>query len=159
MKQQGWQQKQIAEAFGAGEEAVSQRLKKARERGEEALRTCPALGVPSRMTPSNKSRSRLLAKRAEGYGFRGYAWTASRVAKVIENTFGIRDSRNPVGKLLQTYGWSRQKPEEQATQRKEEVIRNGKRPLQKSRAGGVNAIDDRSHPVGFSHKKGLINLY
>jgi transposase len=65
----------------------------------------------------------LLAKGAEAYGFRGDVWTASRVAKVIEQTFGVRYHRDHVGRLLREAGWSRVPPIERATQRNEEAIK------------------------------------
>ena len=65
----------------------------------------------------------LLAKGAEAYGFRGDVWTASRVAVVIERTFGVRYHRDHVGRLLREAGWSRQQPIERATQRNEEAIK------------------------------------
>ena len=50
-------------------------------------------------------------------------WTASRVAKVIDQTFGIRYHRDHVGRLLREAGWSRQQPIERATQRNEAAIK------------------------------------
>ena len=143
LKQQGWQQNQIAEALGVSEGAVSQWMKKAEEGGEETLLAHPAPGVPPRMTAEQHAQMPgLLAKGAESYGFRGDVWTARRVAKVIEQTFGIRYSRDHVGKLLRRYGWSRQKPEERATQRNEEAIREWNETrwpaLKKSGARGQN---------------------
>src|SRR5215831_11787526 len=66
----------------------------------------------------------LLAKGAEAYGFRGDVWTASRVAEVIDRTFGVRYHRDHVGRLLREAGWSRQEPIERATQRDEEAIKD-----------------------------------
>ncbi len=123
LKQQGWQQKEIAEALGVSNGAVSQWVKSAREGGEEALKAHPPKGVKPRLGMEQKAQiPGLLAKGAEAYGFRGDVWTAKRVAKVIENTFGVKYSRDHVGKLLRQAGWSRQKPIERATQRNEEAI-------------------------------------
>jgi transposase len=123
LKQQGWKQKEIAEALGVSEGAVSQWVKLGKERGEEALNAHPPKGVKPRLRPEQKAQiPDLLAKGAEAYGFRGDVWTAKRVAKVIENTFGVKYSRDHVGKLLRQSGWSRQKPIERATQRNEEAI-------------------------------------
>jgi transposase len=143
LKQQGWQQNHIAEALGVSEGAVSQWMKKAEEGGEETLLAHPAPGVSPRMSAEQQAQMpALLAKGAESYGFRGDVWTARRVAKVIEKTFGIRYSRDHVGKLLRMYGWSRQKPEERATQRNEQAIREWNETrwpaLKKSGAGGKN---------------------
>src|SRR5512135_3526431 len=84
VKEQGWQQKDIATALGVSEGAVSQWLKRGRERGVEALNAHPPTGVTPRLTAEQKAQvPELLAKGAEAYGFRGDVWTASRVAQVI----------------------------------------------------------------------------
>ncbi len=124
LKQQGWRQQEIAEALGVSKGAVSQWIKKAKEGGEEALKAHPPKGVPARLTWEQKAQiPNLLAKGAEAYGFRGDVWTASRVTKVIDQTFGVRYHRDHVGRLLREAGWSRQQPIERATQRDEEAIK------------------------------------
>ena len=124
LKEQGWQQKDIATALGVSEGAVSQWLKRGRERGVEALNAHPPTGVMPRLTAEQKAQvPELLAKGAEAYGFRGDVWTASRVAQVIARAFGVRSPRDHVGRLMRQAGWSRQKPVERASQRNEEAIK------------------------------------
>lgn len=124
LKEQGWQQKDIAVALGVSEGAVSLWLKRGREAGVEALKAHPPKGATPRLTAEQKAHiPELLAKGAEAYGFRGDVWTASRVAAVIERTFGVRYHRDHVGRLLREAGWSRQEPIERATQRNEEAIK------------------------------------
>jgi transposase len=124
LKEKGWQQKDIAEALGVSEGAVSQWVKRGRAGGREALNAHPATGMAPRLSTEQKAQiPGLLAKGAEAYGFRGDVWTASRVAKVIEQTFGVRYHRDHVGRLLREAGWSRQQPIERATQRNEEAIK------------------------------------
>jgi transposase len=106
------------------EGAVSQWLKRGREAGVEALKAHPPKGAVSRLSDEQKAQiPNILAKGAEAYGFRGDVWTASRVAVVIERTFGVRYHRDHVGRLLREAGWSRQEPIERATQRDEEAIK------------------------------------
>jgi hypothetical protein len=50
-------------------------------------------------------------------------WTAQRVAEVIFRTFGVRNHRDHVARLLREAGWSRQQPIERATQRDEQAIK------------------------------------
>src|SRR5437867_3516753 len=124
LKEEGWQQKDIARALGVSEGAVSQWLKRGREGGVEALKAHPAKGMTPRLTTEQKAQiPLLLAKGAEAYGFRGDVWTASRVAKVIEQTFGIRYHRDHVGRLLREAGWSRQQLIERSSQLIEEAIK------------------------------------
>lgn len=124
LKEQGWQQKDIAEALGVSEGAVSQWVKRGREGGLEALKAHPPKGMTPRLSAEQKTQiPELLAKGAQAYGFRGDVWTASRVAEVIAQTFGVRYHRDHVGKLLREAGWSRQHPLERASQRNEEAIK------------------------------------
>ena len=125
LKEQGWQQKDIAVALGVSEGAVSQWLKRGREGGVEALKAHPPKGMVPRLRAEQKAQiPGLLAKGAEAYGFRGDVWTASRVAVVIERSFGIRYHRDHVGKLLREAGWSRQEPRERASQRDEKAVKD-----------------------------------
>src|SRR5207253_9632726 len=57
------------------------------------------------------------------YGFRGEVWTRARVARVIEEEFGVRYPKGHVGKLLQELRWTPQVPIRRAPQRDEEAIR------------------------------------
>jgi transposase len=125
LKEQGWQQQDIAVALGVSEGAVSQWLKRGRAGGVEALKAHPPKGMTARLSPEQKAQiPALLAKGAEAYGFRGDVWTASRIAEVISRTFGVRYHRDHVGRLLREGGWSRQEPIERATQRDETAIKD-----------------------------------
>src|SRR2546421_3991393 len=87
LKEQGWQQKDIAVVLGVSEGAVSHWMKRGREGGVEALKAHPPKGVKPKLTVEQKAQiPELLAKGAESYGFRGDVWTASRVAEVIART-------------------------------------------------------------------------
>src|SRR6266567_1103707 len=103
---------------------TGQWLKRGREGGVQALKAHPPKGMTPRLTAEQKAQiPGLLAKGAQAYGFRGDVWTASRVAKVIDRTFGIRYHRDHVGRLLREAGWRRPQPIERATQRDEEAIK------------------------------------
>jgi transposase len=124
LKQQGWKQKEIAEALGVTPGAVSQWVKRAREGGgKEALRRRPAPGAKSRLSQAQKSKiPALLAKGAQAYGFRGDVWTRKRVAAVIRREFGVTYAPGHVGRILRALGLSLQKPAKRAAQRDEEAI-------------------------------------
>jgi transposase len=123
LSQKGWKQKDIAEALGVSEGAVSQWLKTARAGGVAALRHRKGGGPKPRLTDEQiEQLPRLLGEGAEAWGFRGDVWTRARVAQVIKQHFGVRFSLSHVGRLLQQIGWSRQKPVERASQRDEPAI-------------------------------------
>lgn len=123
LAQKGWKQKDIAEALGVTEGAVSQWLKKAKSEGVEALRHRKGGGPKPRLSREQiEQLPPLLNQGAEAYGFRGDVWTRTRVATMIKQHFGVQFSLSHVGRLLQQIGWSRQKPIERATQRNEQAI-------------------------------------
>jgi transposase len=103
LKQQGWPQRQIAEALGVSAGAVSQWMTRARQGGAAALRARPSPGAPRRLTPEQLARlPTLLGRGPEAYGFRGALWTRGRIAAVIHVEFGIAYHPRHVSRLCKT---------------------------------------------------------
>jgi transposase len=123
LKQQGWAQRQIAQAVGVSEGAVSQWMKRAREAGPDALRRRPSPGAPRRLTAEDLARlPELLHRGPAAYGFRGELWTRTRIAAIIRLEFGVSYHPRHVGRLLDMLRWSPQKPTRRARQRDEAAI-------------------------------------
>ena len=123
LKQQGWPQRQIAEALGVSAGAVSQGMTRARQGGPEALRARPSPGAPRQLTPEQLTRlPTLLDRGPAAYGFRGQIWTRKRVAEVMRREFGVVYHPTHVGRLLKAIRWSPQKPMRRARQRDEAAI-------------------------------------
>lgn len=123
LKQLGWYQRDIAEAFGASEETVSRWLARARASGPEALWARPGPGHPPKLSSTQKRLiPEFLWHGPEAYGFRGEVWTCARVARVIEEEFGVRYHKDHVGRLLKELHWTPQVPIRRAIQRDEEAI-------------------------------------
>jgi transposase len=123
LMQQGWSQRQMAEALSASEGAVSQWIARARKEGPEALRRRPRPGAPCRLTAGQLVRlPELLHQGAEAYGFRGQVWTCGRIAAVIRLECGISYHPVHVGRRFKAIGWSPQKPARRARQRDEAAI-------------------------------------
>jgi len=123
LKQRGWSQRDIAEALDVSEETVSRWLARARAGGPTALRTQPPPGPAPRLTPSQKRLiPEFLWHGAEAYGFRGDVWTCARIARVLEEEFGIRYHRGHVSRLLKELRWTPQVPIRRALQRDEGAI-------------------------------------
>jgi transposase len=123
LKEKGWPQRQIAEALGVSAAAVSQWIKRARDRGPAALRHQPPPGAPRRLSAAQLARLPTLLRRGpETYGFRGQLWTRKRVAEVIRVAFGVIYHPTHVGRLLKALRWSPQKPMRRARQRDEAAI-------------------------------------
>ena len=84
-----WKQKDIAEALGVSEGAVSQWISKARARGTQALRTAPHPGPHPKLSQEQRVQlPGLLDQGAEAFGFHGNVWTTERVAWLIKNNLG-----------------------------------------------------------------------
>jgi transposase len=120
----GWRQRQIATALGVSEGAVSQWLAQVRRDGPTALKPRPRPGRPPRLSPDQQAQVPALLRRgATAFGFRGDRWTCPRVAEVIRREFGVRYHPDHISRLLDRWGFSRQKPIRRARQRDEAAIK------------------------------------
>src|SRR5579875_1012270 len=124
LKQAGRSRRDIAEALGVSPVTVSRWCARARDGGPEALRARPGPGRPPRLSPAQKRLiPEFLWHGAEAYSFRGEVWTCARIARVIEEEFGVRYHKGHVSRLLQELHWTPQLPIRRAIQRDEEAIR------------------------------------
>jgi transposase len=127
LKEQGWNQNEIAQALGVSEGAVSQWMRRATEEGVEALKHKPPPGAASRLDDSQCVRLKeLMNFDAEAYGLRGKVWTCARVAELIRKEFGVSYHPAHVSRLVRALGLSLQKPTRRANQRDEEAIEHWK---------------------------------
>lgn len=163
LKQQGRTQRAIAEALGVSEAAVCQWIAAAQRGGPEALRSHPAPGAPPKLTAAQKCLiPEFLWHGPEAYGFRGEVWTCARIAKVIEEEFGVSYHKDHVGRLLAALQWTPQVPIRRAIQRDEEAIRRWREEtwpeLQRRarRERRVLVFEDES---GFYLLPGLVRTY
>lgn len=123
LKEQGWRQKDIAQALGVSEGAVSQWMKRGRLGGEASLKRSPPPGAPARLRKDrHQELVTLLEQGAEAHGFVGEVWTQARVRVIIKRHFGVSYHRDHIGRLLRQIGWSLQKPRQRAAQRDETAI-------------------------------------
>jgi transposase len=123
LKEQGWRRRDVAEALDVAERSVERWIHSAGTRGPQALLSVPIPGRP----PALSSRQlrmipELLWHGAEAYGFRGSVWTCGRIAKVIEEEFGVGYDKGHVSRLLKHLQWTPQMPIERAIQRDERAI-------------------------------------
>ena len=97
-------------------------------KGEDALKPKPVPGRPGKLTERQKQAlTRTLVKGPLKNGYSTDLWTLGRVAKVIDDRFGVRYHPGHVWKILQELRWSRQKPETKAREHDEKAIRRWKR--------------------------------
>lgn len=123
LKQLGWKQRDIAVALDVTEGAVSQWMATARSEGPAALLARPSPGHPPKLGPDQlRLVPDFLSHGAEAYGFRGEVWTCARVAKVIQEEFGVSYHPGHVSRLLKELHWTPQLPIARAIQRDEQEI-------------------------------------
>jgi transposase len=163
LKQRGWRQRAIAEALGASEVSVSRWLRRAREGGPEALLSRAAPGHPPKLSPSQKRLiPEFLGHGPEAYGFHGQVWTCARIAKVIEEEFGVSYHKDHVGRLLRELHWTPQMPIRRAIQRGEEAIRRWRDeawPDLRRRARRERRVLVFEDESGFYLLPGLVRTY
>ena len=163
LEQQGYSQRAIAEALGISPAAVSQWLAAAQLDGAEALRSHPPPGRPCRLTAQQmRLIPEFLSHGAEAYGFRGQVWTCARIAKVIEEEFGVSYHKDHVGRLLKELQWTPQVPIKRAIQRDEKAIERWRVEVwpellrRAKRERRVLVFEDES---GFYLLPGLVRTY
>jgi transposase len=118
----------VARWLGASKSSVSRWQQAYQKEGPDGLLSKRVPGRPTKL--SEKQREKLAKKLLAGpstYGYRTDLWTLERVAQVIRKEFGIEYHPNHVWRLLVGMGWSCQKPERRALQRKEDEIAYWKR--------------------------------
>lgn len=120
---QGLSLNEAARRVGANPSSVMRWRDARNKSGEDGLKPKPAPGRPPKLTPSQKKRLvKMLLKGAMAHGYRTELWTTARIAKLINQRFGVTYHRDHVGRLLSSLGWSYQKPEKRALERDEQAI-------------------------------------
>lgn len=123
LREHGWRRRDVAEALDVTERSVQGWTAIARDRGRRGLLSAPILGRPPALSPEQRRLiPELLWHGAEAYGFRGSVWTCGRIAKVIEEEFGVVYDKGHLSRLLKQLCWTPQMPIKRATQRDERAI-------------------------------------
>lgn len=128
LREQGWHRRDVADALSVTERSVSHWTAVARERGLQGLWSAAIPGRPPILSPHQRRLiPELLWHGAEAYGFRGSVWTCGRIAKVIEEEFGVLYDKGHVCRLLRQLRWTPQTPIRRAAQRNEAAIAEWRR--------------------------------
>jgi transposase len=123
MHRQGYKQREVADALGLTQSAVSRIITRGEQGGVAALQHHKPPGRRAQL--SGEQQEQLLAELAQGaeaHGFQGDVWTTERVAQFIAQRFGVKYHRDYIGPLLRQLGWSPQRPIVRASQRDEAAI-------------------------------------
>lgn len=88
--------------------------------GWEALKAKPHLGPRCKLTDSQKQEYLALLERPPAeYGYGEGSWTTGRMARLIEDRFGVSYSQDHVGVMMHELGYSWQMPAKRARERDE----------------------------------------
>ena len=122
----GMTQGKAASTFGASLRAVSKWVALSRGGGPEAL-TPKRRGRrpgPRRLTPKQAQRIRRLIedRMPDQLKLPFYLWTRAAVARLIERKYGVTVSLTTVGRYLEAWGMSPQRPVRRAYERNDEAI-------------------------------------
>jgi transposase len=163
LKRRGWAQRDIADALGVSEVSVSRWLARARGYGPHALLARKASGPAPKLTAAQTALiPEFLWHGPEAYGFRGRVWTRKRIARVIEEEFGVRYHPGHVGRLLAGLGWTPQMPVTRASQRDESAIqwwRDVTWPELRVQAGRERRVLVLVDEAGFYLLPGVVRTY
>lgn len=121
LKEQGWAQTHIAEAFGLSQAWVSRTLNAHRHGGTNALAARKAAGKTPALT--SEQLQGLVEALNQGSQAHGFAlWTRRNVGAVAEKLYGVRHDPSHIGRLLKKVGWSRQRPQRKARQQSAQQV-------------------------------------
>ena len=119
---------QVALAVGVARQTVYTWKKLLDEGGIDALRSVPERGRPAQLDDEQLAsvRAAILQNPTE-HGFGTELWTLKRIGAVIERLHGVRFGRTQIWRILGSMGFSPQKPDKRAIERKDEAARSWKR--------------------------------
>jgi transposase len=121
---------EVARRCGVSCQSASRWQQVWKQGGKTALKKADKAGRPARLTGQDLEKLKHSLKAGPAaHGFATELWTAQRVAKVIEDKFGVQYHPDHVGRLLGQMGWSCQRPTTRAIQRDEKAIARWKRSV------------------------------
>ena len=104
----GFSHAYVVAKFGVSRTTASRWRRALNTKGPESLRKGKASGRPSRLTPEQKAQiADMFDQGALAVGSSDNRWTATLLARVIEERFSVRYSLEHVGRLLAKLGPTR----------------------------------------------------
>lgn len=126
--ERGLSQSDVGRRLRVGQQSVSRWEQQAAQGGRQALRRAGRAGRKPQLNQGQYGRLReLLLEGPHAYGYSTPLWTCQRVARLIEDEFGVAYHPGHVWKVLVRLGWSPQRPVGRARERDEEAIRTWKK--------------------------------
>ena len=115
---------EVGRRIGCAPSSVMRWRDARRRGGQKALKVRFSPGRPKKLSAlQRRGLIRVLLKGAMASGYSTQLWTTARIAEVIWKKFRVRYHRDHIGRLMHGLGWSHQKPQKRALERKEGEIR------------------------------------
>lgn len=126
--EKGLAEAEVARRVGVHRQSVNRWHQQLLGEGRAALKYPGRAGRPPGLTEAQRvALQRELERGPEAQGYRTALWTLRRVAKLIEDEYGVRYSTGHVWRVLRDLGFSCQRPTGRALERDEAAIRRWKR--------------------------------
>jgi transposase len=123
MFRRGETQAEVARELRVSRQSVSRWHEEWQAGGVRALKRAPRAGRPSKLSAAQlKKIERSLLKGPAANGFPNSLWTLKRVGEVIERVTGVSYHQGHVWKILQSLGWSLQRPAKRPRERDDEAL-------------------------------------
>lgn len=139
----GLSEAEVAREVGVHRQSVNRWAQQIEEHGRKGLKKAGRAGRKPRLSEAElKKLESKLKQGPQGLGYETNLWTLERVAKLIEQDFGVEYHPGHVGWLLGKLGWSCQRPMGRALQRDEPAIERWKKrrwPKLKKKPGNKGA--------------------
>lgn len=124
----GLSEAEVAREVGVHRQSVNRWAQQIEEHGRKGLKKAGRAGRKPRLSEAElKKLESKLKQGPQGLGYETNLWTLERVAKLIEQDFGVEYHPGHVGWLLGKLGWSCQRPMGRALQRDEPAIERWKK--------------------------------
>lgn len=146
----GKSKSEVARLLGVARQTVATWEQRLAEGGKESLKR-GELGRPRQLDAGQEQElGKVIMAGALAAGYPTELWTLPRIGLVINERFGVEYSTGHLWRLLRRLGFSCQKPEKRAIQRKEEEIVRWKRQtwpaLKKKPSGKVAPSSSSTNP-------------
>ena len=120
----GVQPAEVARRVGVHRQSVGRWARQLESQGRMGLKKAGRAGRPPRLSAADLGRLEAgLERGPEALGYATGLWTTGRVAKLIEQEFGVTFHPGHVWRVLRQLGWSCQRPTGRAVERNEQRIR------------------------------------
>lgn len=117
--EQGLPKSEVARRIGVTRRTVRRWHHLWRQGGEAALAPKPPSGAPAKLSAQERAGlAHILIQGAKAAGFDSELWTGRRIARLIQQRFGVRYHERSVWRLLRALGFTPQRPEKVARERR-----------------------------------------